>query len=197
MADNDNIQTLLKEYHRNVKNQINSMRSNYCEILKLSEQNINEAEESVKNLKSNKENGIPGNLMSNNQSSLSSSNNKNNKFNNQKNAKNVSNMPDLEIQSKTNEIIRSTNSLLNLTSDLKTLVIVSDLTSEHVNKTESNNALCNRNKIIKDLFVKSFVSRKTFRNFWAKFFLKFFESKIDEFRCFGIFMKFHFLALVT
>ena len=134
----ENIQTLLKDYHRNVKSDIKGMRENYLKILDLANSSLSESKENVENLKQMKDptlKKVDGSGPTNTEQKSS--------------YKTKTNMSHLEIQTKTNQIIKSAHSLLDLTSELKTLIIISDLSSQNLSKEEANKQLVERNGEIK------------------------------------------------
>ena len=113
----DSTQDMLKDYHRKVKRNIERMRNNYKEILISVEQSLESAKP-----KEPKE----------------TSKNKNNKSR-QEAAVYASQTghDEMQIQIKAANIVRAAHELLDLTSDLKTLVIISDLSSTHSAKEMS------------------------------------------------------------
>merc|ERR1711988_187677 len=127
---------MLKDYHRKVKKSIERMRNNYREILSSVESGLESAK--------------PKEINNNNKSI------KNNKVKSQS-ADGRQEMPayasqtghdEMQIQIRAANIVRAAHELLDLTSELKTLVIISDLSSSHSAKEISVKNHKDKNELI-------------------------------------------------
>merc|ERR1712173_237387 len=112
---NDSTQVMLKDYHWRVKQNIKTMRENYQEILTNVEQSLESAAQNTKD-----KGQSTGNKPQETAAYASQTGH-----------------DEMVIQIRAANIVRAAHKLLDLTAELKTLVIISDLSSTHSAKETS------------------------------------------------------------
>merc|ERR1712071_475746 len=110
----DSTQRMLRDKHKEVKANVQAMRENYKDILDLVEQSLDTAAEKVRSKKKRDD-------TEKNQDNVAS-------------YESQTGQDHMHVQIKASNIVRASHRLLKITAELKTLVIVSDLSSTHAAK---------------------------------------------------------------